>query len=182
MDLKEHRHHSYVVYLMKQSNPGPHVRPPPHTHFSSHKKQINSGVLSPLTRHKKRFLIRFDAPCVSICLLEAPVDEILDSFVSFSHRNVAFGLVISWRRKVDPCRQFLRQQARLLSFPGVTLNHLLRHLQLPFALPDNTTVAVMRGGSWEVVKDEMCFKFSGVFSKNMANVNWETDVIRYVQR
>lgn len=22
MDLKEHRHHSYVVYLMKQSNPG----------------------------------------------------------------------------------------------------------------------------------------------------------------
>lgn len=25
MDLKEHRHHSYVVYLMKQSNPGAHV-------------------------------------------------------------------------------------------------------------------------------------------------------------
>lgn len=25
MDLKEHRHHSYVVYLTKQSNPGAHV-------------------------------------------------------------------------------------------------------------------------------------------------------------
>lgn len=36
MDLKEHRHHSYVVYLMKLSNPGAHVSPPLllfHTHF-----------------------------------------------------------------------------------------------------------------------------------------------------
>lgn len=28
MDLKEHRHHSYVVYLMKQSNPAAHVSLP----------------------------------------------------------------------------------------------------------------------------------------------------------